>query len=372
MNYLFSELISYFGCLLGIIVMAVVWAKMKGNNRVKATLILVILISTAVSFIGTVVYSGKAIYFPHLLRIDSPLHFLIGPSCFFYTYATFKPGFRFRWVQLLNLLPFAIDLIWFIPFYIDTRESKVFLYESSILPTSAMLPFRYSLKMVSLAVYLVLQYIVFFKYKKLLASSNRHLIVWFYIYFGGQTIAMLGMIIAFFWGTGFLSDPYRFSHIMITIFLFSVTIGLLFSPGLLYGISGIRQLQSRKYSQSRLIEEDKNRILEKLTHYLEEGGKPYLNYQLSLPEVAEALKVPPHHLSQAINEKTALNFNNFLNTYRIKEAERLLKSDEYKVLTIDAIAQKCGFHSKSSFYKAFKNATGMTPKEFHQMTSPLG
>jgi AraC-like DNA-binding protein len=45
----------------------------------------------------------------------------------------------------------------------------------------------------------------------------------------------------------------------------------------------------------------------------------------------------------------------------------LLSSVEFQKLTIEAIAEKAGFYSKSPFYSAFKKHAGMTPKEFVAM-----
>lgn len=58
------------------------------------------------------------------------------------------------------------------------------------------------------------------------------------------------------------------------------------------------------------------------------------------------------------------HFNDFVNAHRIDEAKMMLLSDSYSTITIDAIAQKLGFRSKSAFYTAFKKHTGNTPKEF--------
>lgn len=58
------------------------------------------------------------------------------------------------------------------------------------------------------------------------------------------------------------------------------------------------------------------------------------------------------------------NFNDFINAYRIEETISILTSSSLSKLTIEAIALKAGFNSKSTFYSAFKKQTGKTPKEF--------
>jgi len=85
---------------------------------------------------------------------------------------------------------------------------------------------------------------------------------------------------------------------------------------------------------------------------------------MSLQEVSLVLDINPNRLSQAINEKTGLNFKDYINSFRVEESKLLLSSPEFQKLTIEAIAEKAGFYSKSPFYSAFKKHTGMTPKEF--------
>ena len=81
-------------------------------------------------------------------------------------------------------------------------------------------------------------------------------------------------------------------------------------------------------------------------------------------EVARILKVTPQQLSQVVNEKTNLNFTNYINSYRIERAKEILSSLDFSRHTIDSIAEMAGFQSKSPFYLAFKKHTGLTPKEF--------
>ena len=65
-----------------------------------------------------------------------------------------------------------------------------------------------------------------------------------------------------------------------------------------------------------------------------------------------------------INDVTGENYSNYLNNLRIKEACNLLADAANRHLTIEAIAQKVGFNSKSSFNIAFKKHTASTPSEF--------
>jgi AraC-like DNA-binding protein len=52
---------------------------------------------------------------------------------------------------------------------------------------------------------------------------------------------------------------------------------------------------------------------------LVEAEKPYLEVELSLPDLARRLQMPVPLLSQVINEGTGKNFNDFINAYRVAE-----------------------------------------------------
>src|SRR6266498_1011760 len=92
--------------------------------------------------------------------------------------------------------------------------------------------------------------------------------------------------------------------------------------------------------------------------------KSYLQSELSLNQLAAELSVKPKILSQIINEKLGQNFFDFINTYRIEEAKRLLVEHEDPKITVLEILYEVGFNSKSSFNTVFKKNTGLTPSDF--------
>jgi PAS domain S-box-containing protein len=99
---------------------------------------------------------------------------------------------------------------------------------------------------------------------------------------------------------------------------------------------------------------------------LMETEKPYLNPDLALKTVADRLSTNTKYLSQVVNHHMGSNFQNFLNAYRVCEAKEKITNDEFNNLTLFGIALQCGFKNKSTFYKVFKEVTGITPREYIQ------
>ena len=95
--------------------------------------------------------------------------------------------------------------------------------------------------------------------------------------------------------------------------------------------------------------------------------KPYLEPSLNLDKLAEKVSIPPHHLSQILNTCLNHNFFDFINSYRIKESERLLSEQDSYRKTILEILYETGFNSKSVFNTEFKKHTGMTPTQFKNL-----
>lgn len=100
----------------------------------------------------------------------------------------------------------------------------------------------------------------------------------------------------------------------------------------------------------------KNRIMQAFTE-----EKVYLNPNLTLSDLARKLKTNSSLLSAAINQNFEKNFNDFVNEYRVSEFNSLIKDSKYAHLTITAIAYDCGFNSKSTFNRAYKKITGVSP-----------
>jgi AraC-like DNA-binding protein len=92
--------------------------------------------------------------------------------------------------------------------------------------------------------------------------------------------------------------------------------------------------------------------------------KLYLDDSLSLPKLANHLNISVHKLSHFLNEGIGQNFFQFVNSYRIEEAKRLLLNDDSKQLNMLEIAFGAGFNSKSTFNSAFKKSLGISPSEF--------
>lgn len=104
-------------------------------------------------------------------------------------------------------------------------------------------------------------------------------------------------------------------------------------------------------------------LFAKITKLINEE-KLFAKTDLVVEDFARKLNTNIKYVSAAIKEQTDMNFNTFINTYRIEEAKQLLKADESKYWSIDAIAENCGFNNPTSFYQAFKKNTGMTPTAF--------
>jgi len=367
MTFTFSELTSYFVGVLGIIMTIVYFTFLKGKTVIKVFLSSFLLLASLTIILGALTYSGKILMFPNLFRTINPIHYLFAPVALFYTWSSLKPDFKFKSIYLLNFLPFLINLIEFLPFYFSPTSEKVELINQLLAAGSVAMPRQYLLKAISIAVYLLIQFYIFFKYKPRKKGRTKYmdsLVKWFWFYLLGQVLIVIGMTTEILWKSPSTIEPYHFAINMVTLFVFMTSIAFLFFPRILYGNIDEHEAAKEKYSNSSLSESDKTDILAALNLFLKSQEKPYLNPKLSLREVSNKLGVQPKQLSQVINEKTGYNFNQYINGFRVEESKIILDSSEYVKLTIEAIAQSAGFNSKSQFYEAFKKHTNMTPKQF--------
>jgi AraC-like DNA-binding protein len=366
MTFSFAQIFRFFAGFLGLIIAVVILAMMRGRSTVRFSLASHMGIGALTVILGTFNSSAAAVYFPYLLRIDSPIHYLYGPASLFYVYSSLYPEARFKPIHLLNFIPFLVTLIQFFPFYISPLQVKLAYIHQIQTSGTYVMPLHYFLKTVSMIGYYIVQLVIYYRYRKRNehSSSDRVLNLWFTLFFSGQFIMFCGMLYNQVPGLISITDPFSFAMTMVTLMMLGISVGLMFFPSLLYGTLPLKADEKSRYVSSKLGDEEKIKILSSVKEYFSSDEKPYLNKELSLSLVATVINIGSHQLSQVINEKAGCNFNDFINAYRIEESKRILESDKSRKLKIDTIALMAGFKSKTPFYRAFKEHTNTTPKQY--------
>jgi len=115
---------------------------------------------------------------------------------------------------------------------------------------------------------------------------------------------------------------------------------------------------SLNMSQERMTE-----IEENIRNHFSRN-KPFLKHGYSLRMLSEEIHLPLHQLSAFINNYYKMNFNDFINEYRILSCIGKLLKKEWEVKKLESIAEESGFNNRNTFTSAFKKATGLNPSEF--------
>ena len=101
-----------------------------------------------------------------------------------------------------------------------------------------------------------------------------------------------------------------------------------------------------KYKGSHLSDEDKQQLLARIQEVMDTNQEIFTP-DFTLERLATLLGSRYKYVSQVINEHYQQNFNNFLNSYRIKEAcKRMGDIENYGNYTIEAISESVGFKSR--------------------------
>lgn len=95
-----------------------------------------------------------------------------------------------------------------------------------------------------------------------------------------------------------------------------------------------------------------------------EKEQPFLNPDLTLSSLAQMLMTNRTYLSVAINRMTGTNFSVWLAEYRVNYAIYLMNKSEADNNMNLFLYEEAGFNSRTTFYRQFKQITGLTPKQY--------
>ena len=352
------------------ILLALALLGLKQTNRTAMRLLAAFMLVSSIIIGGSVLQSTRLILvYPHLNQLATPFQFLLGPIIYLYLRAATSGEPRLRKKDILHFIPFAVCGAYYLPLYLQSREHKL---DYIIAAFRNYPPLEWRIRSLLLlaqsAPYLIVAVVMFIAHDRRTRDSSspniRLHLLWLRVFILMLlTTAGAGLFRLIF---SFRTESMLLLPLCFSIMVYVAGYMALKHPEALTGV--YEPVPNKKYEKSNLTPERAETYLKKLLHVMQ-TERPYIEGDLTLQKLADRLSIPVNHLSQIINERLGQNFFDFINSYRVKEAQELLTDAAKKHYTVLAIAEEVGFRSKSAFNAVFKKHVNMTPSEFRKSAS---
>lgn len=116
---------------------------------------------------------------------------------------------------------------------------------------------------------------------------------------------------------------------------------------------------------TKISRETFDKLKEQILHVLV-VEKRYRERGFSAHQLAEMLHTNTRYVSIVLSVRYHANFAQFINKLRIEEAMALLQDQRYANLRIEEISDMVGFANRQSFYRAFCQIVGKTPRQYQE------
>ncbi|MBN2262452.1 MAG: helix-turn-helix transcriptional regulator [Prolixibacteraceae bacterium] len=309
-------------------------------------------------------FGVEASIFPNFLFLTNSF-LLFNPALYLYILSVSHPGFCLKKVQLFHLLPYVF-------FKITAWALKEPQSYEQFFSSDQSLWFRILFGIsgiVSWVIYLILSGLAINKHRKTVQNEfstidNYKKISWL-LFIIISYIAYC--LIVLFWG---IFNIVFSDALSITFFNYSALLLFVY----IFGFYGLKQQElfpkkakAERYKNPVLDKEKAEKIAKKVKKLFETENL-FLTPDLNMQMLSDKLKLPKHHITEAINGYFGKNFFQLVNEYRIELVKQQLNNPK-KPYSIEAIGYECGFNSKSTFFTVFKKFTGLTPEQYKQAYS---
>ena len=260
--------------------------------------------------------------------------FAIGPLFFLYLWSWTQPGQKLKWHHWYHFIPFLVLVAWspWTPWQF-WKQVGLWLSYISIL-----------------AYYLI----ALLYYKSALDPNNLN---------NHSVRQWLGALMIFVAILLLAYSPALFKYIGYIGGAGLYAVGLLASILILTVNKKFLPIYQIRYRNHQLTKDQSMQVMGRIDEVLI-SKKRCLDPEISLNTIAKDLGLSHTAVSRAVNESRGLSFSKYINQLRIQEAKLRLKDPVNSHLKIAAIAFDCGFGAISTFNTAFKEFTGISPKEY--------
>lgn len=331
--------------------------------------------------------------YPYTFRCTKALTYLPGILVYLYVRSIVNNEHQFKKWDFLFFVPAILHFIELLPFYFTSSIVKQMQVQAffrdmntGLKNNEGILPAYIHPILILIITFLALIY----SYKLLRTAKKCWLLKkhtpqttlynWLNLLVSINALLLLTLAFHFFTIKKFSNyNIFLFNLIETSCLLIIIGISLFFKPAILYGINQpnlSHQYKAQKDEDLKIaIEKNDSKAPplisdEKRLQYLTiiedkmTQDKPFLQPGFTINDLGILTSIPYTYLSGIINQSYNLNFNEFVNRFRIDYVKALLSSPEANLFTLEAISQKAGFSSRATFSRAFLKFENCSPKEY--------
>ncbi|WP_411032074.1 helix-turn-helix domain-containing protein [Spongiimicrobium sp. 3-5] len=379
-NLDFIALILLSGIFLGIFISFFIIKKSFRTNRPNLFMGLFIVSLSMVMLEGWLNYTGFIFDFLQFSNFAEPVNFIMAPLL--YMFVSSQLGDDRHSKCWLHFVPFVFWLGYCMFYFlqpdavkyndtIEVMQLDIPLLEES--PTFSDDPWGVRqyvnvLTGISFGVYILLMFKMLFAKSKSLGQSvfkttDKTLVSMRNMFYHTTVVLCIFVFVKLIFKND-VGD--HFIYLYLTLMIYATAAQIMDRSSYYNQASTFLEAPTLKYKKSSLDQFEKNEILKSINSQMIQQ-KYYLSGTASLSGLAKAINETPHHVSQVINEKLGQSFFELLATHRVEEAKTILKTDMGKKLTIEEVAERVGYNSKSAFNTAFKRHTSQTPSAYRDL-----
>jgi AraC-like DNA-binding protein len=310
--------------------------------------------------------------FGWLMLIFPPLIYFHGPMLYLYTLWSTGRVKKLHSVHYLHFLPVLASILNFGYIYIFMADLDMEYFRRGAAINEYTGITFYILNIFLPPTYVVFTLIEIFRHQKTIKQAFSYKdkidLQWLKLLaFGSGMISLAVWISHFLRAIGSLENNYevdKYTFLVVVLFVFVLGYNG-FRQGMIYKFedAGPDEIMPPKYEKSSLDEKSAKLLLEKIEKHVE-YNKSFENSTLALNDLAEALGEPAYKISQVLNSILRKNFFNYINEFRVEEVKKKMIDPSFSHYSILGIALNCGFNSKASFNRIFKEMTGFTPSGY--------
>ncbi len=273
--------------------------------------------------------------------------------------------------QFFHFIPAILYLFVFIPFFLQSGDAKLKMLEQGF-------PLWYRISQSVFNIIIILQgvfYSIFclreihrFQYfrKKHLSKFQLSTLHWLRLF------VLINIILWIFGTTGTILDIlgikifidlFKIFYAGLSLFTIILAIFTINRPELFSESEDIINLVRIKTPGNKTITDQNKDDFEILSQFIERE-KPYLKTDLKMQDLVDSTGITYKRISEVFNKNYNKTFYEVMNEFRLEEAKLLIEKGFHQDHTLNYLAEKAGFNSKTTFNRIFKKYTDQTPSEY--------